>query len=42
MEHEIFLYPIFVLMTLFLAVLLARMTYDFVHEIKRNRREDQE
>ncbi len=42
MEHEIFLYPIFVLMTLFLAVLLIRMTYDFVHEIKRNRREDQE
>ena len=39
MEREIFLYPIFVLMTLFLAVLLARMTYDFVHEIKRDRKE---
>ena len=39
MEHEIFLYPIFVLMTLFLAVLLARMTYDFVRDIKRDRKE---
>ena len=39
MEHEIFLYPIFVLMTLFMLVVLARMTYDFVRDIKRDRKE---
>ena len=39
MEHEIFLYPMFVVMTLFMLVVLARMTYDFVRDIKRDRKE---
>jgi hypothetical protein len=39
MEREIFLYPMFVMMTLFMLVVLARMTYDFVRDIKRNRKE---
>ena len=39
MEREIFLYPMFVVMTLFMLVVLARMTYEFVRDIKRNRKE---
>ena len=39
MEREIFLYPMFLMMTLFMLVVLARMTYDFVRDIKRNRKE---
>lgn len=39
MEREIFLYPMFLMMTLFMLVVLARMTYDFVRDIKRDRKE---
>lgn len=39
MEREIFLYPMFVVMTLFMLVVLVRMTYDFVRDIKRDRKE---
>ena len=39
MEREIFLYPMCVVMTLFMLVVLARMTYDFVRDIKRDRKE---